>query len=297
MKLIVALLMLVPTMLAAQSAIPKAVSETVNLSPRCKKGDLQRYEVKRELRKLNPDGSQRTHRHDVFAFTQYCRSNTPENGLEYSITVDSFAVGINLRMDEDLRPLDRVPQFDGRSMSSKINRIFPVKNGCYDVETNFLDTMKYVEAYDFREQYLYLRLLEQLRFSAGPKLSKVGDTVTIVLPDLCLKISQVVNSYKLASASHVLELTGLGKYGNRPTALIAIRPSKSSVTVSIWAGDSYSYEGAGTIELSGNFVVALDDGDIVSAEITERSDVNLVHPDKSENMNSAIKVLNLRQLN
>lgn len=297
MKLIVALLILAPSILVAQSVIPKAVGETLNLSPRCKKGDLQRYEVKREMRKLNPDGSPRTHKHDIIAFTQYCRSNTPENGVDYSITVDSFAVGINLNMDEAVREPERILQFDGRSMSSKFNRTIPVKDGCYTIETNFLDTMKYAEVYDFRELYIYTRILEQFRFSAGLQLSKVGDQATISMPAICHKIPEVINNFRLEPTKFVLELTGIGKYGNRPCALISIKPATAAISVSIWAGGAYSFEGKGTVEISGNFVIALDDGDIVSADISERSDVNLVDPDKKAAMNSAAKIISLRQLN
>lgn len=299
MRLIIALLMLmlIPSVLTAQSAIPKAVSETLNLSPRCKKGDLQRYEVKRDMDKLNEDGTLRSHKHDITAFTQYCSSNTPEAGPVYGITVDSFAVGIFLSAEEKLRAPERLAQFDGMTMTSRVNRTIPLKNGCYAPETSVLDTMRITEAFDFREQYVYLRLIEQMRFSAGNQLSKVGDKISISVPPICHKIPQVINDYKLDLATQVLEVAGIGKYGNRPCALITIKPTTSPVKVSIWAGDKYSYEGSGTIGLSGEFAVALDDGDIVSATIVERTEVSLVTPENETRNNRAVKTYSLRQIN
>lgn len=298
MRLSVILALLVPSLLFGQSTIPKAVTETVNLSPRCKKGDLQTYEYSIETRYLNEDATPKSQRKDVVAYSQYCASNTPERGVEYKITIDSFAVGTNETMTQTIARNQSVKQLDGYPISSRITRTLPVKGGCYDTELNFPDSLHYVEIYEFTEYYRYLRLLEQLRFSAGIKLSKVGDTAVVAFPaPICYSIEQVIDSFHLDLAPQVLELTGLTSLGKRACALVTIKPSTSPFRVYMWTGTEATFVTVGSLTISGTFLVALDDGDILKASILDRSDAIITVPGGKSGPNRRLRGFTLRQTN
>ncbi len=298
MKLLVILVLLVPTLLLGQSVIPKAVNETVNITSRAKKGDLQRYEVWFETRSLGEDGSPISYKRDHLAYSQYCAVNTPEKGLEYKVTIDSFAVGFNGPAENpDLR-LQTVRQLDGYPISWQLSRSLPKKGDCYDLGLVIPDSLIYVEIFEFSEAYKYPRLIEQLRASAGSQLNKIGDSVRIAFPDpVCLKVEKVVNDYRLKLAPMVLELTGLTNIQNRACAIVYVRPSTSPLKIEYWAGPTASYLWDGTLTISASFLVALDDGDILAAKITERGDAQITGTTGRTAPDHRVKTFEIRQLN
>ncbi len=298
MKILLIMALFIPTLSSGQSTIPTAVKETLNLSPRCKKGDMQRYELQVENFVLGEDASPTSFRKDLLSFTQYCTSNTPEAGLEYRIAVDSFMVGAYRSVDQPEVPLMIVKQLDGFQYLSRITRSLPEKNGCYDHGLSFPDSLRYIEIYDLVEDYRYLRLIEQFRFTAGLRLSKIGDTVRISLPGpICEKINGVINLSKIELAPQLLELTGLTKYGSTPCAIVTLRPSTSKASLDIYNRAGLPLVGNGTMALAAMFTVSLDDGDILSATITERSDSNMKGLDGNLRLNRRHRTLRLRQLN
>lgn len=298
MRLTVILALLVPSLLLGQSSIPKAVTETVNLAPRFKKGNVQAYEFSIETRMMNDDGTPKSQRKDVVAYSQYCAANTPERGLEYKLTIDSFAVGTFEAMTQTIARNQRIKQLDGYAIPSKISRKLPATGGCYETDLYFPDSLHYVEVYEFVEYYRYLRLVEQLRFSAGLQLSKVGDTAVVEFKaPWCYKVEKVVNNFRMDMAPQVLELTGLTSLGSRPCAIVSIRPSISPYRVDIWTGTEHTYYTAGSLTISGNFLVALDDGEILKATLLERADNKTVLPDNSSKPSQRLRGFTLRQTN
>lgn len=298
MRLLTILALLIPTLLYGQSAIPKAVNETVNITPRAKKGDLQRYEITAETRTLDDNSAPTSYRRDVLAYSQYCLGNTPEKGLDFQITIDSFAVGNSGSVTKpDLR-LQIVHQLDGFRISNHFTRALPRKSGCYDLQLIIPDSLIYVEIFDFSEIFKFSNLLEQLRFTAASKLNKIGDSARVVFPDpVCMKTEKVVNSYVLKLAPQMLELTGLTTVQGRASALITVKPSISPLKIEYWAGPNLSYTWDGTLSLSGSFAVALDDGEILTARIGERADAQITGPTGQTTSNRRIKLIEFRQIN
>ncbi|MBK7091860.1 MAG: hypothetical protein IPH59_09075 [bacterium] len=298
MKLIVTLILFAPILLFGQSAIPKAVNETVNVTSRAKKGDLQRYEVWVESRALSENSTPLTYKRDLLAFSQYCASNTPEKGLDYKITIDSFAVGQNGPAEKpDLR-LQTVRQLDGFSIPSMLTRAIPKKGECYDQGIVIPDSLIYVEIFDFAEAYKYARLIEQLRYSAASQLTKIGDSAKVTIPyPLCMKIESVVRDYKLNLAPMVLELTGLTNVQNRPCAIVYLHPSTSPLSIEHWAGPTASYYWEGSLTITASFLIALDDGDILAAKVSERGDAQVSGPNGKVSPSHRVRNFEFRQIN
>ncbi len=298
MKLLMILVLVVPTLLFGQSAIPQAVNETVNITSRAQKGDLQRYEVWLETRALAEDSSPRTYKRDLLAYSQYCASNTPEKGLEYKVTIDSFSVGFGGSPDKPDYRLQTVRQLDGYPATWQLTRAIPKKAGCFDLGLSIPDSLIYVEIFEFSEVYKYARLIEQLRYSAGSQLTKIGDSVRIAFPDpICMKVEKVVIDYKLKLAPMIVELTGLTTMHNRPCAIVYIRPTVSPLKIEYWAGPTSSYFWDGSLTISASFLVALDDGDILAAKITERGDAQVIGPTGRTAPNHSMKSMEFRLLN
>lgn len=298
MKLIVILLLITPSLLFGQSAIPKAVTETLNITSRAKKGDLQRYEVWVEARALSENSTPLTYKRDLLAFSQYCAANTPEKGLDLKVTIDSFSVGQNGPAENPDRRLQTVRQLDGFQIPSMLTRAIPKKGECYDLGLVIPDSLIYVEIFDFAETYKYARLVEQLRYSAASQLTKIGDSVKISIPyPVCLKIESVVRDYKLDLAPMVLELTGLTNIQNRPCAIVYLHPTISPLNIELWAGPTASYFWEGSLTITASFLVALDDGDILAAKVTERGDAQVTGPNGRVSPSHRVKNFEFRQIN
>lgn len=298
MKLFVIAAILWPMLVFSQSAIPKAVNETLNLAPRCKKGDLQRYHVDIELRRYDDNGNTTYVRKDVLAYSQYCAANSPDIGLRYEVTVDSFAVGVFDPPDRLTSTIQSVPQLVGYRINSAIKRELPTANGCYDIGLTFPDTLFYVEIYEFLENYVYVRLLEQLRYSAGRQLSKIGDSVVVKFPaPICYKVKDVVNDYKLTLAPQVLKLKGITNHLGKPCAIVESSKSSSKLAVNYWAGDAYSIDVNGQLTLQIGMLIDVETGAIRSAEIYEYTRVLSKNPDKTESTGNASRKFTLSMLN
>jgi hypothetical protein len=273
-KLLLVLLVLGAPLLA-QSVVPQTPNETINLAPRCKRGEAQVYSIKVEILYLDSTGNPVTVKNNRIDYTQLCLVNNPDSGLIYDITVDSFSVG-NMHAIGETTYVGRaiVDSLAGLTFRSQLRPKIPVRNNCYDFGIPLTTEFPYVEAWEFIDAFLPAKIMEQLRYTVGRRLSKVGDTATIVWPKpICYSVKKVINESCLELMSSKLTLTGLTSYRGTPCAAISIASSISPFRVAVYSTDSTSFKWSGTSMITGGFLVSLKGGNIVYAKMIENQDL------------------------
>lgn len=270
-KLLLMVLLLSAGVLA-ESVVPQALKETLNLAPRIQRGQSQPFEMKIKLELLKDDGSIQYIKRNGIKYTQLCLNNSPDSGLTYEITVDTFTIGTPARPDnlswDSRASVDSLVGYHFRtSFRSKI----PVKGDCYDIDIPLVKGFPYQEAWEFIDDFLPAKLIEQLRYSAGRRLTKVGDTTTIVWPKaICYSVDKIVRESRVDQKPFKLTLTGLSTYRGTPCASVSFSSPVSFYRVELIPQDSSEFIATGTALVSGDFLVSLSNGNITYARMTER---------------------------
>jgi hypothetical protein len=267
--------------LLAQTVVPQTPNETLNLAPRCKRGEAQVYSIKVEVLFLDSAGNPATVKNNRLDYTQLCLTNNPDSGLIYDITVDSFSVG-TLHELADTAYIGRaiVDSLMGMNFHSQFRSKIPVMNNCCDFGIPLTTGFPYVEAWEFIDAFLPAKIMEQLHYTVGRRLSKVGDTATIVWPKpICYSIKKVINESRLELTPCRLTVMGLTNYRGTPCAAISVTCAPSPFRVEVYSTPSTSFKWSGTSKISGEFLVSLRAGNIVYARMSERQDLSLVRAD------------------
>lgn len=294
-----AIVLLLCTALAAQSVIPQAVKETVNLAPRAKKSDLQKYLLTYEIARLNDDGSINSLTTDYLAFSQVCMANTPEAGIRYQVTIDSFAIGTSRRTDEKERECQIAPQFDGYTFPWSFDRTIRTKNGDLDIGVSITEPQVTVEGLEFLLHFNYLRLWEQARFSLARQLTKIGDSATLTIPaPFRQSLANVIREHKISFSPLTFELGSISSYKGRPCAVVKLLPSTSPIRANLAVTKTAAdLIGEGTLALVGELWIALDSGQIVRARWQARSVATITAADGRKVPSQSIESYNLDQIN
>jgi hypothetical protein len=281
--------------ICAQSVMPQALQETLNLAPRCQRGDAQVYSIKVEIVFPNDDGKPTSVKNNRINYTQLCLANNPDSGLIYEITVDSFSVGSLQAIsgsDYDRRTI--VDSLRGLTFRSQFRSKIPVTGNCYDIGIPLTTGFPYLEAWEFIDDFLPVKILEELYYTAGKRLSKIGDTATIVWPGpICYSIKKVINESIVEQKPFKLTLTGLTSYRGTPCATISVASAVSPYRVEIYSTDTTSFKGSGTSQITGEFQVSLQKGIIMYAKMGERLETTLTRPDKQPKPRKVLKTTEL----
>ncbi len=294
-----AIILLICAALAAQSVIPQAVKETVNLAPRAKKGDLQKYLLTYEIARLKNDGSINSLTTDYLAFSQVCMANSPEAGIRYQITIDSFAIGTSRRLDEKERECQIAPQFDGYTFPWSFDRTIRTKNGDLDLGVSITEPQVTVEGLEFLLHFTYLRLWEQARFSLARQLTKIGDSAILTIPaPFRRSLENVIREFKIGFSPQTYELGSVSTYKGRPCAVVKLLPSTSPIRANLAVTKTAAdLIGDGTLSLVGELWISLDSGQIVRARWQGRTVSTLTTADGKAVPSHSIETYNLDQLN
>ncbi len=291
--------LLLSSVLGAQSVIGQAVKETINLAPRVKKGDLQRYWLEINRAMYGEDDSLNALKTDYLAFSQVCTGNTPESGLSYSMTIDSLLIGQYRRPNEHPPQLHTLALFDSHSYPVSISRKLHASSGCYELDFRLRPEMRVMEGWDVTEYLTYAQLLEQMRFSLGQQLKKIGDTAVFALPaPICHTLPRVFYNYRFDLKPLTLELAALSSFKNRPCALVKIRPSQSNLNLNVSGVENKpGVQIDAKLTLQAELLVALDNGQIVSATLSERVFGTTSAEGASPSQSRYQRILAFKQLN
>lgn len=275
----------------AQSVVPQALKETLNLAPRCQRGESQIFDMRIQVEFLDESGTVIARKNNGIKYSQLCLTNTPDSGLTYEITVDTFTIGALKRSAEE--------QWDSRaSVDSLVGYHFrtsyrskvPVKGDCYDIGIPLTTGFPYEEAWEFIDDFLPVKLMAQMQYSAGRRLTKVGDTVTIVWPKpICYKVKDVIEESRVDQKPFKLTVTGLTSYRGTPCATVSYSSAISPYRVHIIPPDSSSFLATGTALVSGEFLISLKKGTIVYAKMNERLETNIAQTGVPDRKNRVTK--------
>ena len=275
----------------AQSVIPQVRKDTLNLSPRCQRGEAQTYRMQVEVLFLNDDGKPTRVKNNSLGYTQLCVANTPDSGLIYEITVDSFFIGGLQPMDQaNLGSFSLIDSLAGLHFRSLYRSKIPVKGNCYDFGIPLTTGYPYLEAWEFIDDFLPAKIIEQLRYTVGKRLRKVGDTATIAWPKpICYEVQNIIKTSRVDQKPFKLKLTGLTSYRGTPCATVSIASAISPYRVDMYSPDTNSYTALGTSQITGEFQVSLKNGNIMYAKMSERLETNLIETGLPARKNRVIK--------
>jgi hypothetical protein len=275
----------------AQSVLPQVPKETLNLAPRCQRGDAQAYSIKVEMLLLDNDGKPTSIKKNRIDYTQLCLANNPDSGLIYNITVDSVSVGSLQAIDESgYESRSIIDSLMGLNFRSQFRPKIPVTGNCYDFGIPLTTGFPYEEAWEFIDDFLPAKIMEQLHYTVGRRLSKVGDTATIVWPKpIWYSIKKVINESHVEQKPFKLTLTGLTTYRGTPCANVSVTSAISPYRVEIYSTDTTSFKWIGTSQTTGEFQVSLKAGSIVYAKMSERLDISLTRSDKQVKTKRVLK--------
>jgi len=279
----------------AQSVMPQAVQDTLNLAPKCQRGDAQMYRLALETVSLDEEGKPGGLKRNSIDYMQLCLANSPDSGLIYEITVDSFSVGSPRAMDESgMGSRSIVDSLMGMTFRIQFRSKFPVTGDCYDPKIPPTTGFRYIEAWEFIDDFLPAKILGELHYAAGNRLSKVGDTATVVWPKpICFSIKRVINELVLEQKPFLLKLTGLTSYRGTPCATVSVTGAVSPYRMEMYSTDSTSFKAKGTSQMTGEFRVSLKNGNMMHAKIIERLETTITRPDKQIITRKVIKTTEL----
>ena len=267
----------------AQSVKPQAPQDTLNLAPRCQRGEAQTYRMQVEVLFLdNDDGKPKLVKNNSISYTQLCVANNRDSGLIFEITVDSFVIGTLRAIDKsNYESFSLVDSLSGLHFRSQYRSKIPVKGNCYDFGIPLTTGWPYMEAWEFIDDFLPAKIMEQLHYTVGRRLRKVGDTATIAWPKpICYSIKKVINESLVEQKPFKLKLTGLTSYRGTPCATISVTSAVSPHRVEIHSTDTTSFKWIGTSQTTGEFQVSLKTGSIVHGSMSQRLELILTRPDK-----------------
>ena len=134
------------------------------------------------------------------------------------------------------------------------------------------------------------KIMEQLHYTVGKRLSKVGDTATIAWPKpICYSIKKVINESIVEQKPFKLTLTGLTSYRGTPCATISIASAISPYRVDMYSPDTTSFKALGTSQITGEFQVSLKNGNIAYAKMSERLETSITETGMPVRKNRVIK--------
>jgi hypothetical protein len=171
------------------------------------------------------------------------------------------------------------------------------RDGCYAHEVALADHMHYTEAFEFLSMFIPIELVEQLRYTAASKLARIGDSLTVALPGpICFDIPEVIKEFRLEQQPYRLRFSGITKFRHYACAVIEIESDPSLLSIE-FAATQGTWTGSGSTWFSGEFLVSLADGNIVSATLRDRMEATQKYPDDSTAPNPVLTVTKLTQLN
>ena len=275
----------------AQSVMPQAPQETLNLAPRCQRGEAQTHRMQVEVLFLNDDGKPMAVKSNRISYTQLCVANTPDSGLIYEITVDSFVIGTLRAIDQsNYESFSLVDSLSGLHFRSQYRSKIPVKGNCYDFGIPLTTGWPYMEAWEFIDDFLPAKIMEQLHYTVGRRLRKIGDTATIAWPKpICYEVQNVVKTSRVDQKPFKLTLTGLTSYRGTPCATVSIASAISPYRVDMYTPDTTFFKALGTSQITGELQVSLKNGNIVYAKMSERLETNLTETGLPARKNRVIK--------
>ncbi len=296
-RVLTLILTILPTLIFAQSAIPTAVNEALSVSPRMERGDNQRYYLEVDYQHLDSAGSVTSTSRNWVKYSQLCLLNTSDS-LRYEVVVDSLATGIRIFENERTSTKRLMSDFYGYSFSMPFSKKISAPNGCYDPSDILTDDLNYVEAQEFLDQFTLIRLLEQFRFMAGRKLSYIGDSTTISLPGpICYEMPGVVKRSELHFQPCTIKILGIGKYHADPCILLKLESQPSALDLALINVNGEIVAAKGTNQLSGEFMISLKTGVLVSADLRERLTAKIDVGSNSARINNRIITTRLRAVN
>jgi hypothetical protein len=275
----------------AQSVVPQAPQETLNLAPRCQRGEAQTYRMQVEVIFSNDDGKPMAVKNNRIDYTQLCVANNPDSGLIYEVTIDSFVIGTV----KDISELDResfslIDSLSGLHFRSQYRSKIPIKGDCYDFGIPLTTGFPYLEAWEFIDDFLPAKIIEQLHYTVGRRLSKVGDTATIAWPKpICYDVQKIIEKSSVDQKPFKLTLTGLSSYRGTPCATVSIASAISPYRVDMYTPDTSSFKALGTSQITGEFQVSLKNGNIVHAKMSERLETSITETNVPVRKNSVVK--------
>lgn len=263
--------------ISAQSVTEKILTDAHNLAPKNRRGDFQKYNASMETVLLSEHGKPKGIKTDRLSYTQLCLANDPDTGIAYQVTIDTLMVGQVMQMGERARGTMEAKQYQGFTFDYRISQQMRARDNCYDFHIDFPEGTRYLQSYELTEYFTMMHIFEQLRFTAGRRLSRVGDEVSLKLPSpVCYKIPEVVEEAKSKPPSFTLRFEAITNYRGQTCAKISLNPQFVDIFLKFYsaAGDGATFEG--TVNRWGEFLVNLKTGHIVYAQFRERNDSELV---------------------
>lgn len=292
MRVLFLMLLVLNTSTWAQAVMPQAGQDTLNLnlSPRCQRGDAQTYRMQVEVLFLNDEGKPNLVKNNRISYKQLCLVNNPDSGLIYEVTIDSFVIG-------SPRPIDQagsgsfslIDSLSGQHFRSQYRSKIPIVGKCYDLGIP-LTGWPYMEAWEFVDDYLPAKIMEQLHYTVARRLRKVGDSATVAWPKpICYAVPAIIRTSKVDQKPFKLKLSGLTTYRGTPCATISFTSAISPYRVEMDTRDTTVFNALGTSQISGEFQVSLKNGSIVYAKMSERLDTEITETGVPVRKNRVIK--------
>jgi hypothetical protein len=270
LKLLAIICLLWPALAASQGSLGALLSRSYDLAPRADRGVVNSMMLTVTHNHLEEDGAIFAERVNTIHFDQIYLGNA-DGALEYEIVIDSLQIGSKRRIGSRNTQRRSMTDYNGYAITMSYTRGFPLTDGCYNPQIELEDHMYYTASAEFVEMLARLRLIEQLRVNAGRRLSRIGDSVTIRVPaPLCYEVPKIIKSYALELQPFKLVFAGLSIDHGEPCAQIRVEARPSPFLLELASDPGKSITGEGTLAIYGEFLVAVDDGAIVSLDLTER---------------------------
>ncbi|MCK4856961.1 MAG: hypothetical protein KAT58_03235, partial [candidate division Zixibacteria bacterium] len=177
MRLLTIILLLLPMIANAQSQIPRALSEPLNLAPRCQRGDAQKLLLEVDYLFLDETGMITSIKKSSLQYTVLCLENTVGEKVVWEAAIDSFKIGSKAAPGSKATRHRVMTELEGYSFDIIVTKKVPVRDGCYDFGIPIEENLHYTEGFEFLTMIIPLKIIEQLRFTAGRRLGLIGDTL------------------------------------------------------------------------------------------------------------------------
>ncbi|GEM_PF-1994148 len=291
MRRLFLVLLAVSSSLWAQTVTQDTIPKIVDLQPRYQRGESQKFRMQVEVLFLNDEGKPTAVKHNHINYTQLCIANTPDTGLVHEIAVDSFVIGaVRSVGPTDRESMSLVDSIAGLNFRVQYRSAVPVKGSCYDVGIPLTKGWPYLEAWEFVDDFLPARILEQLHYTASKRLKKVGDSVTIAWPKpICYGIEKVVTKSSVQQKPFKLKLTGITSYAGTPCATVSIASAVSPYRVDMYRPDTTVFKAVGTSQITGELQISLKDGSLLNAKMSEKLNTDISETGVKTRKNRVVK--------
>jgi hypothetical protein len=280
----------------ADAAVSRMLAQPFDLRPRCRRGDNQEMVAEVLFHYLDSEGMIKSVKRNEIQYDQLCLHNSPDS-LVYQIQIDTLKLGAKLPAGSRAGRHSVPTDFEGYSFELQFGRQMETRDDCYAHDVTLAEHMRYTQGYEFLSMFIPIELLEQLRYTAAARLRRIGDTLTIALPGpICYEVPQVIKQFRLERQPYRLTFSGITQYGRHACAIIEMESEPSPLSIEFAATEG-TWTGSGSTWLTGNFLVALDNGDIVSATVRERMVASQKYPDESTAPNPVMFITKLHQVN